>query len=100
MRWCENMRCAPTALPCADRETADRKSTRLNSSHVAISYAGFCFKKKYWQKCYYQLSLEHSGSHAHVLSDALPDGCRYDSRLVTTYLLRIGHYHFYNQLMD
>src|SRR5690625_5591939 len=22
----------------------DRKSTRLNSSHVAISYAGFCFK--------------------------------------------------------
>src|SRR5690625_2561133 len=25
---------------------ADRKSTRLNSSHVAISYAVFCFKKK------------------------------------------------------
>src|SRR5439155_17780646 len=24
----------------------DRKSTRLNSSHVAISYAGFCVKKK------------------------------------------------------
>src|SRR5690625_6547208 len=24
----------------------DRKSTRLNSSHVAISYAVFCFKKK------------------------------------------------------
>src|SRR6266702_4877313 len=24
----------------------DRKSTRLNSSHVAISYAGFCSKKK------------------------------------------------------
>src|SRR5690625_6439224 len=24
----------------------DRKSTRLNSSHVAISYAGFCMKKK------------------------------------------------------
>src|SRR5207253_9721122 len=23
----------------------DRKSTRLNSSHVAISYAGFCLKK-------------------------------------------------------
>src|SRR5437660_6571033 len=28
----------------ADRE--DRKSTRLNSSHVAISYAVFCLKKK------------------------------------------------------
>src|SRR5437870_12163266 len=27
-------------------ELADRKSTRLNSSHVAISYAVFCLKKK------------------------------------------------------
>src|SRR3712207_8128242 len=26
--------------------TADRKSTRLNSSHANISYAGFCLKKK------------------------------------------------------
>src|SRR5690349_23570070 len=26
--------------------TADRKSTRLNSSHVEISYAVFCLKKK------------------------------------------------------
>src|SRR5215510_15201835 len=31
------------ARPVADR---DRKSTRLNSSHVAISYAVFCLKKK------------------------------------------------------
>src|SRR5439155_27278825 len=30
---------------CARNET-DRKSTRLNSSHVAISYAVFCLKKK------------------------------------------------------
>src|SRR5690606_27026603 len=29
---------------CAD-ETRDRKSTRLNSSHVKISYAVFCLKK-------------------------------------------------------
>src|SRR5437870_10974192 len=28
----------------------DRKSTRLNSSHVAISYAVFCLKKKTKQK--------------------------------------------------
>src|SRR5690625_1055910 len=27
-------------------EMGDRKSTRLNSSHVAISYAVFCLKKK------------------------------------------------------
>src|SRR5262245_63030394 len=26
--------------------TADRKSTRLNSSHLGISYAVFCLKKK------------------------------------------------------
>src|SRR5439155_11524498 len=28
----------------------DRKSTRLNSSHVAISYAVFCLKKKKHKK--------------------------------------------------
>src|SRR2546426_5042993 len=27
-------------------EAADRKSTRLNSSHLVISYAVFCLKKK------------------------------------------------------
>ena len=29
-----------------NRELADRKSTRLNSSHDQISYAVFCLKKK------------------------------------------------------
>src|SRR5690625_2539562 len=29
-----------------EKEQGDRKSTRLNSSHVAISYAVFCLKKK------------------------------------------------------
>src|SRR2546430_13097840 len=28
------------------RASLDRKSTRLNSSHSQISYAGFCLKKK------------------------------------------------------
>src|SRR5438874_10058105 len=28
------------------RQSPDRKSTRLNSSHVEISYAVFCLKKK------------------------------------------------------
>src|SRR6266850_4586726 len=37
--------------PCAGRVEAghprrDRKSTRLNSSHLVISYAVFCLKKK------------------------------------------------------
>src|SRR5436305_6483351 len=34
----------PGTAECQDRE--DRKSTRLNSSHVRISYAVFCLKKK------------------------------------------------------
>src|SRR5207253_11450307 len=33
----------PSTRASSDR---DRKSTRLNSSHVAISYAVFCLKKK------------------------------------------------------
>src|SRR5215469_17082909 len=45
---------AGSAPPCAwrrcmarvARSAADRKSTRLNSSHVEISYAVFCLKKK------------------------------------------------------
>src|SRR5437868_11112602 len=34
---------SPPTLACG---RADRKSTRLNSSHVSISYAVFCLKKK------------------------------------------------------
>src|SRR5690606_39675032 len=32
---------------------SDRKSTRLNSSHVKISYAVFCLKKKSKQQAHY-----------------------------------------------
>src|SRR5699024_12378257 len=32
--------------PCFFICSGDRKSTRLNSSHVSISYAVFCLKKK------------------------------------------------------
>src|SRR5699024_11747645 len=33
-------------LPLLFLSSRDRKSTRLNSSHVSISYAVFCLKKK------------------------------------------------------
>src|SRR5690554_7421428 len=33
-------------IPLGRDEHLDRKSTRLNSSHVRISYAVFCLKKK------------------------------------------------------
>src|SRR5437870_8580920 len=39
-------RSSPRAGPSRTLTTRDRKSTRLNSSHVAISYAVFCLKKK------------------------------------------------------
>src|SRR5437868_15503012 len=35
-----------TEAKCASPDALDRKSTRLNSSHVSISYAVFCLKKK------------------------------------------------------
>src|SRR2546426_5893648 len=35
-----------TTPPGPRRRGADRKSTRLNSSHLVISYAVFCLKKK------------------------------------------------------
>src|SRR5690349_24164410 len=38
----------------------ERKSTRLNSSHVEISYAVFCLKKK---KNYSTVALTHNQTH-------------------------------------
>src|SRR3989442_2383250 len=35
-----------SGVPIAGASRRDRKSTRLNSSHVRISYAVFCLKKK------------------------------------------------------
>ena len=37
---------AASELPLSD--DLDRKSTRLNSSHLGISYAVFCLKKKFF----------------------------------------------------
>src|SRR5690606_42112776 len=39
-------RSAATASPLLTSRSKDRKSTRLNSSHVKSSYAVFCLKKK------------------------------------------------------
>src|SRR5262245_63816701 len=45
-RWF--LRSKVSKIRCAGgrRPPADRKSTRLNSSHLGISYAVFCLKKK------------------------------------------------------
>src|SRR5699024_11912206 len=55
----------PKAVRCSIRRPLaiimgrDRKSTRLNSSHVSISYAVFCLKKK-------KQRVRHDGHHRQV----------------------------------
>src|SRR5256884_6789823 len=46
------------AVPCGRSAKRDRKSTRLNSSHRYISYAGFCLEKKINKEIHVQ--LEHA----------------------------------------
>src|SRR5437667_5899940 len=42
----------------------DRKSTRLNSSHITISYAVFCLKKK--KKKWHRDKRENNHTRSHV----------------------------------
>src|SRR5256885_6736710 len=44
--WYDALRADPPSVLRAWRARADRKSTRLNSSHLVISYAVFCLQKK------------------------------------------------------
>src|SRR5207249_7252251 len=52
---------------CVERNLqSDRKSTRLNSSHVSISYAVFCLKKKTITRHYqWPRQLERNGLRAY-----------------------------------
>src|SRR5256885_4532941 len=51
--------------------TSDRKSTRLNSSHLVISYAVFCLKKKKKTQQHRTESPDicHSTLQPHILTD-------------------------------
>src|SRR2546430_12977400 len=62
----EPVRRARVRSPLArcSRESGDRKSTRLNSSHSQISYAVFCLKKK-------------QPTHTLLTRDAVPLGSRH-----------------------
>src|SRR5256885_5264470 len=54
---------------CIFDSSKDRKSTRLNSSHLVISYAVFCLKKK--KKIYAAISRDEYNTYldsAHVSS--------------------------------
>src|SRR2546426_5364670 len=46
--WTSASSCA--AFIMVPKLLGDRKSTRLNSSHLVISYAVFCLKKKKWPR--------------------------------------------------
>src|SRR5256885_7319663 len=49
------------------RKRQDRKSTRLNSSHLVISYAVFCLKKKKIDCSPFKFSMVHLGAHSVIL---------------------------------
>src|SRR4051812_46373817 len=49
----------PKRVTCASRYSrSDRKSTRLNSSHMSISYAVFCLKKKKTMRMHARVTLQ------------------------------------------
>src|ERR1035441_10936404 len=50
----------------------DRKSTRLNSSHLGISYAVFCLKKK----IKYRSNTRIESSGGSIVNLGVPSGCR------------------------
>src|SRR5258705_1200383 len=67
-RWPRPASRAPRSTP----GKADRKSTRLNSSHLGISYAVFCLKKKkHEQRCFHRdlTSSRIPASHAACVQD-------------------------------
>src|SRR5690349_24080333 len=54
----------PEKFPEIDPARKDRKSTRLNSSHVEISYAVFCLKKK---KKEHKRDMNQTHTTAHMM---------------------------------
>src|SRR5256885_4286547 len=77
-------RAAPWPRPCgcSPPGARDRKSTRLNSSHLVISYAVFCLKKKNKYEVYD--SLRHVQSQA-IMYDILLTQCSVTSYLNITF---------------
>src|SRR5258708_32068216 len=55
------------------RRRADRKSTRLNSSHQIISYAVFCLKKKKNHRSYCVTSIRPYGYSVYIAAHTSQD---------------------------
>src|SRR6266511_5042346 len=54
--------------PSPGNRGRDRKSTRLNSSHVKISYAVFCLKKNKKNKIVGRVHVDNVGDTARVVA--------------------------------
>src|SRR2546429_1437134 len=77
-------------VPSAYR--ADRKSTRLNSSHGYISYAVFCLKKKKTIK--YSVILYRRANRLHVAESEMTT---YSSHIQSEYLAALRSYCIYSK---
>src|SRR5207249_7078774 len=71
---CESRSLPNSPLPPKFQCSLDRKSTRLNSSHVSISYAVFCLKKK---KLILRPLISVTNAPAATLSQCVT-ACRHD----------------------
>src|SRR5256885_7891693 len=85
---------SPGVWPRGPQGTAppwpDRKSTRLNSSHLVISYAVFCLKKK---KNNDITSSTYSSKIGHLLRVAIVD-----SKMLFLHNLMLEYYHALSDL--
>src|SRR5256885_7302345 len=76
LTWSTRARCRSdtfSALMDSAWSSLDRKSTRLNSSHLVISYAVFCLKKKKKHISYIYTIHINTTSHApHTILIHLP----------------------------
>src|SRR2546426_5755667 len=59
-KWCEDFRVVLQSPHASVTGRRDRKSTRLNSSHLVISYAVFCLKKKKKKKAQTKTQRTHA----------------------------------------
>src|SRR5437667_2875739 len=62
--------------PQCQSSPEDRKSTRLNSSHITISYAVFCLKKKNQKHADPEVEEEERPEEEHELSVELMETSR------------------------
>src|SRR3712207_7646111 len=65
-------------LPGAGRARADRKSTRLNSSHANISYAVFCLKKNTFNSYFNETRLSESSAVEELVEELQQRGHAYE----------------------